>query len=135
MRRHNVAIESYRDLNVWQIGMDLVTDIYRITESFPTHEKFGLITHLRRAGIAIVSNIAEGHGRSTRGEYRQQLSVAHGSTIEVEVDLLVAERLGYTDTETLAVARERCDSICRILTRLKRPRASKGDGRRGMRRR
>jgi len=126
--RHIVAIESYRDLRVWQTGMDLVTDIYRITESFPTHEKFGLIAQLRRAGISIVSNIAEGHGRSTRGEYMQQLSVARGSTIEVEVDLLVAGRLGYTDTETLAVARERCESICRMLTRLKRSLASKGRG-------
>jgi four helix bundle protein len=123
-----VATESYRDLRVWQIGMDLVTDIYRVTESFPTYEKFGLTAQLRRAGISIVSTIADGHGRSTHREYMQQLSMARGSAVEVEVDFLVAERLGYTDTETLAVARERCESIRRIITRLKGSLASKRRG-------
>jgi four helix bundle protein len=120
-----VAIESYRDLRVWQTGMELVTDIYRLTESFPTYEKFGLTAQLRRAAISIVSNIAEGHGRSTRGEYLQQISTARGSAIEVEVQLLVAERLEYTDAEALAVARERCESICRMSTQLKRALARK----------
>jgi four helix bundle protein len=108
--------------------MDLVTDIYRVTESFPTHEKFGLTAQLRRAGISIVSTIADGHGRSTRREYMEQLSMARGFAVEVEVDFLVAERLGYTDTETLAVARERCESICRIMARLKGSLASKRRG-------
>jgi four helix bundle protein len=66
------------------------------------------------------SFFAEGHGRSTRGECLHHISIARGSAIEVEIQLLVAERLGYTDIEPLAVARERCDSICRMLTQLKR---------------
>ena len=120
-----MAIKSYRDLEVWQVGMELVTDIYRITESFPTYERFLLTTQLRRAGVSIVSNIAEGNARATRGEYRHFVSIASGSAVEVEVQLEVAERLGYTDAETLAAARERCESIGRMLTKLKRALAPK----------
>jgi four helix bundle protein len=120
-----VAIESYRDLRVWQTGMELATDIYRLTESFPTYEKFGLTAQLRRAAISILSNIADGHGRPTRREYLDQLSIARASAIELEVELLVAERLDYTETEALAVARERCESVCRMLAQLKRAPATK----------
>src|SRR5215813_8067772 len=102
-----MEIRSYRDLRVWQTAMDLTVSVYDITASFPIHERFGLISQLRRASISIASNIAEGHGRSTRGEYLQHISIARGSTIEVEVQLLLAERLGYADAATLAVARER----------------------------
>jgi len=115
-----MEIQSYKDLRVWQAAMDLTVAVYEITNSLPISERFGLIAQLRRASISIPSNIAEGHGRSTRGEYLQHISIARGSTIEVEVQLLVAERLGFGDAETLAVARERCESICRMLTRLKR---------------
>src|SRR5262245_28277605 len=100
-------IRSYRDLRVWQMAMDLTVQVYQITESFPTYERFGLTAQLRRAAVSIASNIAEGHGRSTRGEYLQHISIARGSTMEVEVQLLVGERLEYADAETLAVARER----------------------------
>ena len=118
-------IRNYRDLRVWQTSLELVTDVYRLTESFPAYERFLLTTQLRRAGISIVSNIAEGHGRSTRGEHLRHISMARGSANEVEAQLFIAEGLGYTDKETLAVARERCESICRMLKRLKRALAEK----------
>jgi four helix bundle protein len=105
--------------------MELVTDVYRLTESFPTYERFLLTTQLRRAALSIVAKIAEGHGRSSRGEYLRNLATAGESAIEVEVQLDVAERLRYTETETLAVARERCQSIRRTLTRLTRSPAPK----------
>jgi four helix bundle protein len=124
-----MEIQSYRDLRVWQVSMDLAVNVYEVTESFPMHERFGLTAQLRRATVSIASNIAEGHGRSTKGEYLQHISIARGSTIEVEVQLLIAERLGYTDAETLAVARERCESICRMLTRLKRALRPRRNGR------
>jgi len=120
-----VAIKSYRDLEVWQVAMELVTSIYQITESFPTYERFLLTTQLRRAGVSIASNIAEGHARSTRGEYRHFVSIASGSAVEVEVQLEIAARLGYTNAETLAAARERCESIGRMLMKLKRALAPK----------
>jgi four helix bundle protein len=106
-----VDTKSYRDLKVWQSGMELATDLYRITESFPTYERSLLTTELRRAGIEIVSSIAEGHGRASRGESMKHAAIARGSAIDVEVQLLLAERLGYVGGEPLALARARCESI------------------------
>jgi four helix bundle protein len=100
------------------MSIDLAVNVLQITEVFPTHERFGLTAELRRAAVSVASNVAGGHGHSTRGEYLRHISIARGSTIEVEVQLRMAEGLGYTNAETLAVARERCDSICRLLARL-----------------
>ena len=121
-----MGFKGYRDLMVWQAAMDLTVEVYRLTTTFPTYERYGLTSQLRRAAISIASNIAEGHGRTHRGEYLPHLSIARGSTMEVETQLTVAEYLGYTDVESLAVARERCDAICRMLTQLKRALAKKG---------
>ena len=90
-------ISSYRDLDVWRRSMDLVEHCYRATASFPRSEEFGLRAQLRRACVSVPSNIAEGHGRSTTGEYLQHLSVAHGSLMEVETQLQIGCRLGYLD--------------------------------------
>jgi four helix bundle protein len=122
-----VAIERYRDVSAWQTGMELVTDIYRVTESFPTYEKFGLTTQLRHAAISIVSNIARGHDRSSPREQLQHMSIARASAVDVEVQLLVAERLGYTEAEMLARVRARCDAIRHLLGH----RGSSASGRRG----
>jgi len=70
--------KSYRDLRVWQTAISLVLEVYRITESFPHAERFGLTSQLRRAAVSVPSNIAEGHARSTRGEYKNSLSSARG---------------------------------------------------------
>jgi four helix bundle protein len=125
-----VENRCYRDLKVWQAAMELATDLYRITESFPTYERFLLTTELRRAGITIVSSIAEGHSLAPRHDRMKHISVARGSAIEVEVQLLIAERLGYLEPEVLAVARARCDAVSRLLDQLK-PTAGAGRRRAG----
>ncbi len=71
-----MAIKSFRDLRVWQAGMDLVEAIYRITQPFPAHEQYGLTSQMRRAAVSIPSNIAEGHTRQYTKEYLYHLSVA-----------------------------------------------------------
>src|SRR4051812_27211692 len=114
------AGSNYRDLRVWQTAMSLVVEVYRITEAFPRDERFALTSQLRRAALSVPSNIAEGHARTTRGEYKNSLSVARGSVIEVEVQLDVAARLGYAQPPVLAKALEHCDGISRMLTNLKR---------------
>lgn len=92
--------QSYRDLIVWQKAIDFVTEIYRATEQFPNKEIYGLTSQIRRSAISIPSNIAEGKGRLTGGEFRQFLGHARGSTLEIETQVLIANRLGYIDENT-----------------------------------
>ena len=111
---------GYRDLKVWQKAVDLCVSIYDVTRSFPSDERFGLTSQMRRAAVSIPSNIAEGHGRATLGEYRQGLSYARGSLNEVETDLEIAYRLTYvTHMDRTTVLRDSTE-ISRMLTVLKR---------------
>ena len=85
----------HHDLKVWCDALDLVEAIYRITSSFPTDERFGLTSQLRRAAVSVPSNIAEGSARRTRAELLQFLYVARGSLAEIETQIQIARRLGY----------------------------------------
>ena len=88
-------IHSFRDLVVWQKGMDLVTEIYRLSKKFPKDELFGLTSQIRRAAVSIPSNIAEGRGKSSKGEFQQFLHHSMGSLAEVETQVIIAQNLGY----------------------------------------
>jgi len=90
-------VMPYRDLVVWNKAMELVTEIYRVTHNFPKEELFGLMSQLRRAAVSIPSNIAEGKGRISKGEFRQFLGNARGSLAEVETQILIAQNLSYLD--------------------------------------
>ena len=92
-------IEGYKDLIAWQKAMDLVEAIYRVTEPFPSEEKFGLTSQLRRAAVSIPSNIAEGYSRRSRSDYVRFLDIARGSANEIETQLLIAVRLRVADDE------------------------------------
>jgi four helix bundle protein len=87
--------QHYHDLLVWQKAIELVTDIYRLTGEFPKDELYGLTSQIRRAAVSIPSNIAEGQGRLSRGEFRQFLGQARGSYAELETQLIIARNLGY----------------------------------------
>ena len=88
-------INGFRDLLVWGRAMDLVVEAYRLTDSFPKEEKYGLAQQLRRAAVSVPSNIAEGHGREHLGDYLRHLSIANGSLMELETQVLIAGRRGY----------------------------------------
>ena len=88
-------IESHRDLIVWQKATAMVTEIYRATRGFPREEMFGLTSQLRRSAVSVASNIAEGQGRLSKGEFRQFLGQARGSLIEMENQLVIAGNLGF----------------------------------------
>ena len=90
---------SYRDLKVWQLGMDLVVEIYKLCNILPSEERFALGDQLRRAAVSIPSNIAEGFSRNSPKEFRHFLQIASGSRAEVQTQLLIAERVGLLTRE------------------------------------
>ena len=90
-----MSVQSYRDLRVWQISMDLVETVYKLTTQFPKHELYGLVSQLQRCAVSIPSNIAEGHTKSHKKEYLQALSTSQGSLSELETQLEIAKRLSY----------------------------------------
>lgn len=93
------TVRSYRELKVWQKGIELVKLIYGLTQTFPRSETYGLASQMQRAVISIPSNIAEGQGRQHTGEFRQILHVAIGSAAELDTQLVVAVELGYSTPE------------------------------------
>jgi len=94
------SVESYRDLEVWQRGIVLVERVYTVTDEFPDQEQYELTSQLRRAVVAIPSNIAEGWGYSSRDQYVYYLEQARSSLLEVETQLIIAERLSYITEDT-----------------------------------
>jgi four helix bundle protein len=89
--------QHFKDLIVWQKAMDLVTDAYRVTESFPKREVYSLTDQIRRAAVSVPSNIAEGQAHFSKAEFLHSLRHSSGSLAELETQLLLAERLKYTD--------------------------------------
>lgn len=88
-------MDSHKDLDVWKLSIDLVVDIYKLSESFPKSEVYGLTSQIRRAAVSIPSNIAEGAARKNRKEYIQFLYIALGSLAEMETQLIICQRLNY----------------------------------------
>lgn len=86
---------SYRDLQVWQKGMDLAAEIYSLCKLLPSSEQFGLCSQMQRSAVSIPSNIAEGHGRGSPNEQLHFLNIANGSRTELQTQLLLCERIGY----------------------------------------
>jgi four helix bundle protein len=87
----------YQDLRAWQRAIELVERVYGTTSRFPQEEMFGLRSQMRRCAVSVPSNIAEGQGRATRGEFQQFLGHARGSLYELETQVVIAAKLGYVD--------------------------------------
>jgi four helix bundle protein len=94
-------VQSFRELLVWQRALQLTISIYRLTQGFPREEIYGLTSQIRRAAVSVPSNIAEGHGRLSTGEYRQFLGVARGSNFELQTQIEIARALGFGDSKLL----------------------------------
>ncbi len=95
------TVRSYRDLIVWQKGIELVKMVYGLAQSLPKSETYGLASQMQRAAVSIPSNIAEGQGRQHTGEFRQFLHIAIGSAAELDTQLVVAVELGYVAKENV----------------------------------
>ena len=100
-------IKSYKDLIVWQKSIELVKEIYRITEMLPKSEIYALISQMRRAAISVSSNIAEGYGRRSLKEYVQFYSIAYGSALELETQLLISKELQFITEKDFV----RCENL------------------------
>jgi four helix bundle protein len=111
--------KGFRDLRVWQAGMDLVDACYRASQVFPSTERFGLTDQLRRAAVSVASNIAEGWGRNTNAEFARFVDISIGSLCEVESLIEVASRLKYVTPETLANLLERANKVGSMQHRLR----------------
>lgn len=111
-------IKTYRDLNIWKSAIELVKDIYRLTEKFPKQEMYGIVSQMRRSAISIPSNVAEGFKRYHNKEYRQFLYVTLGSCAELETQITIAKVLKYIQEEKETTLLERLDHIGRMITSL-----------------
>jgi four helix bundle protein len=112
-------VNSYRDLRVWQAAMDLVTQVYAVTRGFPKHEVFALCNQMQRAAISVPSNIAEGHEREHIKEYLHHLSMAQASLAELETQMEISLRLGYTQAEQFGQLFDFTQSLGRQLRSLR----------------
>jgi len=115
-----VKIASYRDLLVWQKGMDLVVRSYELSRRFPPSETYGLAAQIQRSAVSIPANIAEGHGRRHMGDYLHHLSVANGSLKELETHFLIAKRLGLLKGDDVELVLALSEELGRMLSGLAR---------------
>lgn len=108
-------LKSYKELIVWQRSIQLVKEIFILTEKFPRTEIYGIISQMRRAVVAIASNIAEGYGRRSRKEYAQFFSIAYGSALELETQIIISKELKLAPDEAFTQAELYLDEVLRML--------------------
>lgn len=113
-------MRPHEKLEVWKKAVDCVVSVYQATASFPNEEKYGLTSQIRRAAVPIPANIAEGAARQSTKEFLQFLSIAQGSTSELETELLIVHRLSYMQSTAYNQLRGELDSIGRRLVGLVR---------------
>lgn len=111
-------ISSYKDLIVWQKAVDLVAEIYKLTEPFPKNEIYGLTNQMRRAAVSIPANIAEGCARRHRQEYSQFVRIAYASGAELETHLLIAKRLKFGNLAQFDRTEKLLDEVMRMANKL-----------------
>lgn len=111
-------IKTYRDLLVWQKSMSSITDIYLATKNFPFNEMYGLTSQIRRSAVSIPSNIAEGYGRRSTGDYKRFLQIAIGSLFELQTQIEIAFNLQYMAKELFENLIEKTKELDRMLSSL-----------------
>jgi four helix bundle protein len=112
-------MKSYRELEVWKRGIDMVVAVYATSKKFPADEKYGLQSQLRRAAVSVPANIAEGYGRKHRKEYLNHLSIAQGSLTEMETHLIIALRLDYVTRSDLQPVWALAQEVGKMLNKLR----------------
>lgn len=114
------AVRTFRDLVVWRKAFELCVDVYRVTESFPDRERYGIVSELRKTARSLLYNIAEGNKRFSTLEYIRFLDIADGSAAELETQFFLSKALSYLDDQTWELLVKRLLDIERMLAALKR---------------
>lgn len=112
-------MNNYKELKVWQKAIDLTVNIYSVTDKFPSKEQFGLVSQMNRASVSVASNIAEGAGRNTKGEFVLFLGYAIGSLFELETQLIIAERIKYIEISNFEVLVDKINELQKMVNGLK----------------
>ncbi|WP_340114317.1 four helix bundle protein [Maribellus mangrovi] len=113
-------MKNFKNLKIWQNGIDLVVDIYKKTESFPKEEIYGITSQIKGSAVSIPSNIAEGSGRGTDKELNRFLDVALGSSFELETQLIIANKLNFLDDENFKTLNDVLDSEQKMIIGLQK---------------
>ena len=113
-------MKNFKNLKVWQNGIELVVDIYKKTEDFPREEIYGLISQIKRSAVSIPSNIAEGSGRNSDKDFKRFLDVALGSSFELEIQLIIAQKLNYLDEEDFSDLNKQLDEEQKMIIGLQK---------------
>jgi len=112
-------LHRYKELSVWKKAMNLTSEVYALTENFPSKEQFGLINQIRRSSVSIASNIAEGAGRNSKAEFKQFIRIAVGSTFELETQLLISQSVSYCKSKEINKLTDTLGEMHRMLIGLR----------------
>jgi four helix bundle protein len=112
-------MQSFRDLEVWQVSLDLAVACYEATKPFPKEERYGLVSQIRRASASVPANIAEGHGRQHTKEFLHSLGIANGSLYELETHLLLCRRVQLLTAEEVGPLLVLCERVSKMIARLR----------------
>jgi four helix bundle protein len=104
-------MHNIKELKIWNKAIDLTVDVYKATEKFPKEETYGLTSQIRRAAVSIPSNISEGAGRNSNNEFRHFLSIANGSSYELQTQIVISNKLALLTEETTQVLLNQIDEI------------------------
>ncbi len=113
-------MKTHKDLDVWKLSIEFVTELYSITASYPKDELYGIVSQIRRSAISVPSNISEGFGRNTTGELNQFLGISKGSLAELETLIEISFNLKYIDGETKERILVTISQLFRMITGLKK---------------
>ncbi|WP_313095230.1 four helix bundle protein [Empedobacter sp.] len=111
-------MKTHKDLDVWKLSIEFVTEIYNLTKDFPKEEQFGLTNQIRRASVSIPSNIAEGAGRRSDKEFLQFLYISMGSIQEIDTQLLISLNLNYLTKSEYEILLTKLDQISKMISGL-----------------
>ncbi|HVW38867.1 MAG TPA: four helix bundle protein [Pirellulales bacterium] len=115
-----MSVRSYRDLDVWRLGIELVEEIYMVTRALPKSELYGLTSQMQRAAVSVPSNVAEGQQRESTKEFLHHVSYSLGSLAELNTLLAICERLSYSDSVRISALSAKTESIGKMLRSLQR---------------